>query len=71
MAKHPRTRREALDAFVAQFPTQKAAAQALGIAGPTLTDILRGRRSITERVLAKMGYSVTERLSRTEVSRAE
>ena len=51
--------RERLKAFVARFPTQKAAAQALGISNVYVSDLLNGRRDINNRMLAKLGLRRT------------
>ena len=44
-----------LRAFVSHYPTQKAAAAALGIQAVYLGDMLRGRRQIGPPVLARLG----------------
>lgn len=44
-----------LKQFVSKHSTQQAAAQALGIAPSHLTDLLRGRRTFSEAMLAKLG----------------
>jgi hypothetical protein len=45
----------ALQAFRDQYPTQQAAAHALGVAPSYFGDLLRGRRSCSERLLARLG----------------
>ena len=45
--------------FVRQHPTQKAAAAALKISSPYLTDLLYGRRHINDGMLAKLGLKRT------------
>ena len=44
-----------LHAFVAKFPTQKAAAVALGITPAYLSDLVNMRRDLSEPMLAKLG----------------
>ncbi len=44
-----------LEQFVGQFDTHTAAAQALGISHPYLCDLLRARRDVGPKVLAKLG----------------
>lgn len=46
---------ERLKEFVALFETQNAAAKALGVKPPHLTDLLYGRRGFSEQVLDKIG----------------
>ena len=46
-----------LKAFVARYPTQQAAAQAIGISPPMMVDLLRGRRTFSERVLGQLGLT--------------
>lgn len=46
---------EALEAFVGQFETAAAASRALNISQPYLNDLLRGRRDVGPKVLAKLG----------------
>jgi plasmid maintenance system antidote protein VapI len=41
--------------FVAQHPTQKAAARALGISEPYLCDLLNGRRLFSTNMLDRLG----------------
>ena len=53
-----------LRAFCAQFPTQREAAQQLGITSSHLSDLLRDRRTFSVRVLDVLG------LRRTVVRRA-
>jgi plasmid maintenance system antidote protein VapI len=36
--------------------TQKEAAESLGISTPYLFDLVRGRRAITDKLAAKLGY---------------
>ena len=50
---------ERLQAFVARFPTQKAAAEALGISNVYVSDLLNGRRDINDKMLAKLGLRRT------------
>lgn len=60
-----KTRRQTADGtavlrrFVAQYPTQKAAAAALGISQPYLSDILRGNRKLSDQMLEKLGLRRT------------
>ena len=44
-----------LRAFVAQHPTQTAAARALGVGDAYLSDLLHGRRLFSDVMLAKLG----------------
>ena len=44
-----------LEQFVAQYPTQQAAAKVLGITPVYLSDLLRERRSLSINILAKLG----------------
>lgn len=44
-----------LKSFVSKYPTKRAAAQALDISAPYLTDLLYGRRKFSEAMLAKIG----------------
>ena len=46
---------DVLRAWVARYPTQRDAAKALGVSAPMLTDLLYGRRSLSVRVLARLG----------------
>jgi len=46
---------DALRAFVAQHGTQQAVAKILGVSEPFVTDMLRGRRNIPDRVLLAIG----------------
>ena len=46
---------EVLRAFVAEHGTQTAAAQALGISEPYLSDMLKGNRAVAESTLTKLG----------------
>lgn len=41
--------------FVAQHPTQAAAAKALGISSPYLHDLLQGRRLFSVKMLDRLG----------------
>jgi plasmid maintenance system antidote protein VapI len=43
-----------LQAFVAKFPTQKAAAEALGIKPAYLSDLVNMRRDLSDNILAKL-----------------
>ncbi len=58
---------ERLEAFVAKYPTQRAAAEALKISGPYLSDLLRGRREISDAILSSLGLDriVVERSARS------
>ena len=49
----------ALQAFVARYHTQKAAAKALGVSQPYLHDLLRRRRTFSIRILKKLGLRRT------------
>ena len=51
----PRDPLTELKVFVAQYPTQQAAAAALGVSPPMMVDLLRGRRGFSERMLARLG----------------
>ncbi len=44
-----------LKGFVAEYPTQAAAARALKIGQMYLSDMLRGNRPVSERVLRQLG----------------
>ena len=44
-----------LRAYCARYPTMKAAALSLGMSPSYLADLLRGRRTYSEAVLAKLG----------------
>jgi hypothetical protein len=46
---------ERLRRFVGEHETQRAAADALGISGPYLSDLLNGRREFSEPILQKLG----------------
>lgn len=41
--------------FVRRFSTQREAARALGISEPYVTDLIKGRRTFSRTVLAKLG----------------
>ena len=56
---------EHLKRLVSQYPTQAAAARALEISQPYLTDLLYGRRRFSERMLAKLGLGRTIRIGPT------
>ena len=45
---------KALEAFVAKHKTQAAAAAALGVSRPYLSDILNGRRDFSDAILEKL-----------------
>jgi plasmid maintenance system antidote protein VapI len=55
MAKQQINPAERLQAFVAKYPTQRSAAEALEISGPYLSDLLSGRREISDAILARLG----------------
>lgn len=44
----------ALCTYVARFANQRQAARALGISEPYLSDLLRNRRTASERILKKL-----------------
>ncbi len=44
-----------LQALVKQYPTQWAAAEALGIKPSYLSDLLHGRRDISDKMLDRLG----------------
>lgn len=44
-----------LHKFVAKYPTQKAAADALGIKPAYLSDLVNVRRDLSEKILKKLG----------------
>jgi transcriptional regulator with XRE-family HTH domain len=46
---------ERLKRFVGEHETQRAAADALGISRPYLSDILNGRREFSDPILDKLG----------------
>jgi plasmid maintenance system antidote protein VapI len=46
---------EILQKFVSKYPTRKAAAAALHISAPYLTDLLNLRRDLSRRMLDKLG----------------
>ena len=52
MTKSPDT---VLRAYCARYPTNKAAAESLKMSPSYLADLLRGRRTYSEAVLAKLG----------------
>lgn len=55
----------ALRAVVSRYDTQKAAALALGIRQQHLSDLLHGRRTFSEAMLAKLGLTrVIQRAAR-------
>ena len=45
----------ALQMFVAQYPTQAAAAEALDISAPFLSDMLNENRRVSDTILEKLG----------------
>ena len=47
-----------LRAFIAKHGTQRAAADALGVTQQDLSDVVRGRRDITERMAGLIGLDV-------------
>lgn len=49
------TVRDALQRLVSSYPSQRAAARALGVSAPYLIDMLRSRRGLSPRVLAALG----------------
>ena len=53
-----------LEAFVARYPTQKAAAEALQMSQAYLTDLLRRKRGLSASVLARLGLVKVERVTR-------
>lgn len=55
-----------LKAFVARYPTQRAAAEALGINPSYLTDLLYGRRQFSARILERLGLQrIVTKIART------
>lgn len=46
---------DALRKFVAKHKTQAAAAEALGVSRPYLSDIINGRRDFSDPVLERLG----------------
>ena len=48
---------EVLDAFAAQYKSQQAAADALGISQPYLNDLLQRRRTFSDNMLAKLNLT--------------
>jgi hypothetical protein len=44
-----------LESFVQGYPTQKAAAHALGVSQSYLSDLRGGRRPLTDTVLGRLG----------------
>ena len=56
-ANHDMTRNPdaVLRAYCAHYPTRKQAATSLGMSPSYLADLLRGRRTYSEAVLAKLG----------------
>lgn len=46
---------DALKAFTAKYQYQHHAAKALGVSGPFLTDMLKGFRPISQKVLTVLG----------------
>ena len=51
---NPRTR---LRAYVETHPTQRAAAQSLGVSAPFLCLMLSGRKRVSERILVQLGLT--------------
>ncbi len=45
---------ERLEAFVANYATQREAAAALKISGPYLSDLLNGRREFSDAILERL-----------------
>ena len=46
---------KALNAFVSKHKTQAAAADALGVSRPYLSDIINGRRDFSDAILERLG----------------
>lgn len=47
--------RHMLRQLVSQYGTQKAAAMSLGISQPYLSDLMKGRRTFSDKILKKLG----------------
>lgn len=46
---------ERLQKFVARYPNQREAAEALGISQPYLSDLMNSRRDLSDQMLLKLG----------------
>ena len=55
-----------LRAFVAKHASQREAARALRISQPYLHDILHGKRSVSDNMLAKLGLTRVEVVTRLQ-----
>lgn len=47
--------------YVTKFATQKEAAKNIGVSEQFLSDVLKGRREISERLASKLGFRRTVR----------
>jgi len=65
MKKQPRNAEQVLREFVARHGSQIAAARALGISQPYMSDIMNGRRNLSERIMKALGLErvIVERAS--------
>jgi len=65
MKKQPRSADQVLREFVARYGSQIAAARALGISQPYMSDIMNGRRDLSERIMKSLGLErvIVERAS--------
>jgi len=65
MKKQPRSADQVLREFVARHGSQIAAARALGISQPYMSDIMNGRRDLSERIMKSLGLErvIVERAS--------
>ena len=65
MKKQQRSAEQVLREFVARHGSQSAAAKALGISQPYMSDIMNGRRDLSERIMKALGLErvIVERAS--------
>jgi plasmid maintenance system antidote protein VapI len=57
---------EMLRDYIRERGTQKMAAQSLGISSPFLSDILLGKREVSDNVARKLGFSKIHLFARIE-----
>ena len=58
-----------LRAFLSKYPTQKAAAQAIGVSQPFLHDVVAGHRRPSGKILAALGLTELRVVSRVKTER--